>query len=701
MRELLVLLGVLLCVMSPVMAQENATEIAIGSTTGGYINPAYDIDWYAFNVSEGPQLVSVDLDVPAGVDYDLYIYGPDAQDRLFKTSIHSGDERVLAVFQPGRYYAKVKGHYSWHWSDQDAYTLRVYNATRIGDNEAVQEFIGYEGDIDWYVLESDNSSLRLLLGVPYNQDYDLAVYGPRDLTFVTDRHTNGIGINESIFLDETAAGHYFIKVYGHNTYDWSGDVPYTLSVGREIGNPKSEDPVSAETLVLGTSVQRYLSTRGDEDWYTFHINQTSYVSVELGVPEGVDYDLYIYGPDKEERLFKSSGRSGHGVDERVLETFITGTYYVKVRGRQSWDWSDTSSYSLKAYIPPPPSVSILHPSGGSSYIYGEGVKLMGSGSDSIDGEIRGASLKWSSNRDGALGTGREITADLSIGHHTITLTASNSRREETSASVSVHVFSPPVLIDSTPTGAEVYINYGYVGKTPVNLTGLHGSYSVKLSKEGYEEIEKEILFDDTGFSFSFSLIPLPREVIDPPVSAPLPPPPVEERPREEKVIVINEVAPAEGPKPKLSVHLHTDKTTLRVGETSGLALSAVNPITNLPANLQVILKVAPGVSVSSSYFAETGSGQYTLRSTILPGESKQITADIVASAPGNFSMTGEVVYYFGENRTEGGRNLVELPLVVVVEDDGTPPHEVEEVPQGICGPSLIMAISILPIFTKY
>lgn len=47
--------------------------------------------------------------------------------------------------------------------------------------------------------------------------------------------------------------------------------------------------------------------------------------------------------------------------------------------------------------------------------------------------------------------------------------------------------APELTIESTPSGAEVYINGTYEGETPLEVTLLPGEYEIKVSKEGYEE----------------------------------------------------------------------------------------------------------------------------------------------------------------------------------------------------------------------
>ncbi|MFN8558365.1 MAG: PKD domain-containing protein [Dehalococcoidia bacterium] len=91
----------------------------------------------------------------------------------------------------------------------------------------------------------------------------------------------------------------------------------------------------------------------------------------------------------------------------------------------------------------PPAVEILAPEPGPLAVQiqaGERLMLRGVGSDLEDGDLSGAALTWRSNRDGQLGSGNVVeVSTLSLGIHTITLTGTDSRGEQASASVTVAV----------------------------------------------------------------------------------------------------------------------------------------------------------------------------------------------------------------------------------------------------------------------
>ncbi len=74
-----------------------------------------------------------------------------------------------------------------------------------------------------------------------------------------------------------------------------------------------------------------------------------------------------------------------------------------------------------------PIADIIAPSDESVFDEGVDIVFVGTGTDSEDGVLSGASIVWSSDRDGILGTGASLTVStLSLGSHIIRLTVTDS-----------------------------------------------------------------------------------------------------------------------------------------------------------------------------------------------------------------------------------------------------------------------------------
>ena len=72
------------------------------------------------------------------------------------------------------------------------------------------------------------------------------------------------------------------------------------------------------------------------------------------------------------------------------------------------------------------SGEITAPEDGEEFEEGEEIDFSGTSRDTIDGELTGDSLEWTSDIDGIIGEGTSFAAVLSGGEHEITLTATNS-----------------------------------------------------------------------------------------------------------------------------------------------------------------------------------------------------------------------------------------------------------------------------------
>ena len=87
----------------------------------------------------------------------------------------------------------------------------------------------------------------------------------------------------------------------------------------------------------------------------------------------------------------------------------------------------------------PPQVFISSPERDAIIRLGMPLWLHGRAYDLEDGTLKGSALRWSSNRDGDLGTGDLVLVSLSQGHHTITLAGIDSDSNTATATVAVFV----------------------------------------------------------------------------------------------------------------------------------------------------------------------------------------------------------------------------------------------------------------------
>jgi hypothetical protein len=112
----------------------------------------------------------------------------------------------------------------------------------------------------------------------------------------------------------------------------------------------------------------------------------------------------------------------------------------------------TGSDSINITIEPPvgdnpPSVTITNPGNGSSFVQGTTVNFGGTASDAEDGDLS-SSISWSSDIDGNLGSGANISSNsLSVGSHTISTAVSDSVGNSDSDSITISITAPPGSIN--------------------------------------------------------------------------------------------------------------------------------------------------------------------------------------------------------------------------------------------------------------
>lgn len=123
-----------------------------------------------------------------------------------------------------------------------------------------------------------------------------------------------------------------------------------------------------------------------------------------------------------------------------------------------------------------PLLSITEPRDGAVFAPGETVVLEAYGWDPTDGELPPGSFRFSSSKDGSLGTGSPLPATLSTGNHVLTVTATNASGVSSTASVAVSVFTPPATPSATVV-APIVLTAG-------GLSGSHFTSELTLTNRG-------------------------------------------------------------------------------------------------------------------------------------------------------------------------------------------------------------------------
>ena len=125
-----------------------------------------------------------------------------------------------------------------------------------------------------------------------------------------------------------------------------------------------------------------------------------------------------------------------------------------------------SLVSAEANAPPPfnqpPVAAITSPANNASFAQGASVSFAGTGTDPEDGTLTGASLVWTDNVSGQIGTGTSFsTSGLAAGAHTITLTVTDSQGAHGTATRTITITGStqnqsPVAHITAPTNGNVF-----------------------------------------------------------------------------------------------------------------------------------------------------------------------------------------------------------------------------------------------------
>ena len=124
--------------------------------------------------------------------------------------------------------------------------------------------------------------------------------------------------------------------------------------------------------------------------------------------------------------------------------------------------SDSQSIAIEVTdFPDAPQVSMLLPSANAVFNVGDSITFFASAVDDEDGDVS-TSLTWTSNIDGALGTGNNFQLNtLSIGQHSITASVidSNGQSDFDSRDITVQVVqqNAPTVTISTPMNGSIHL----------------------------------------------------------------------------------------------------------------------------------------------------------------------------------------------------------------------------------------------------
>ena len=274
----------------------------------------------------------------------------------------------------------------------------------------------------------------------------IAESAPITITITNNAPTatiNSPGNNDTFYLGTTIN----FNGSGSDPEEAEEDLDYQWSCG-DHGLLASTSSFISDSLVKGdhtitfTVTDSHGASNSVIQSINIHIGNYNPVVSITSPSDGSDYninDVIIFkgtGTDTEDgtlsdiSLVWSSNINGDiGTGNNLsFGSLSNGTHIITLTATDGYTTPGTGTDSIIITISNAlPVATITSPSGGSSFYENQDVKLSGSGSDTEDGSLSGASLVWTSSIDGEIGTGSPLTVNnLSAGTHSITLTATDS-----------------------------------------------------------------------------------------------------------------------------------------------------------------------------------------------------------------------------------------------------------------------------------
>lgn len=189
-------------------------------------------------------------------------------------------------------------------------------------------------DNDYFRIVTTGASNNVFtLAGPSGVDYDLTVYNSAGTSIGTG--TSG-SANETVTLNNQAAGTYYIRVFGYNGANSATCYTIRATVTPVAQGCQSTYDVStngsasgAATIPFNTDVKGLISPSGDNDYYKFVVTTGGTATVTLTTLPA-DYELAVYSSNGTTQL--ASSTNGSTNSETITRTYTAGTYYARVWG---------------------------------------------------------------------------------------------------------------------------------------------------------------------------------------------------------------------------------------------------------------------------------------------------------------------------------------------------------------------------------
>jgi len=216
--------------------------------TSGY-EESSDIDYYKISTPDKTGIISLDLEMPSGKDYDVELDDGNGETlKIGNEEVGSNHETLEYFFSSaGDYYVKITGFSSADedWSTDSPYTLtyslkfdegpgepennNMQGAYQLSDGSTINGYIfDYSGDPDWYkIVLSQSGSISLNLTMPAGKDYDIELYDNAGNWIIDGTQQEGT-TTETVTYNANS-GTYYVKICGALSNDYDRSNSYSLT----------------------------------------------------------------------------------------------------------------------------------------------------------------------------------------------------------------------------------------------------------------------------------------------------------------------------------------------------------------------------------------------------------------------------------------------------------------------------------------
>lgn len=344
--------------------------------------------------------------------------------------------------------------------------VNLSNGYRLGANLA-----GGGGYDDGFMLNLEDHSAGKTWNQLTNAGRHASSVDPNDLHWV--------GPQVTARINEYSGGIYqgHVSMYAPGTLSTGSSVSHfsNLVAPNELMEPFDTGPKTGPGLALpllqdigwpvfadAAPVLAVIGPQQAQDGETIAVgvllidNDTPLVSVNLSA---VSSNAAIVPPSG--LSFSGTGR------QRTLwvtpQTGSSGSVSIDVTASDGIG-SATESFVLQVTLNNPPQITVSSPADNAAFLDSNIVSLQASASDAEDGDVS-ASLSWSSNLDGVLGSGPAAATQFSEGVHTLTVTATDSLGKSGSVNLTVISYGGSDSdSDALPDNWE-FASFGSLGQT--------------------------------------------------------------------------------------------------------------------------------------------------------------------------------------------------------------------------------------------